>query len=97
MKTAILSLVGICTAVPALAEAQTVYVVKYGEEARITVTARPTLAEQIENAAETVCVRPDIRDLKSWSLYEACLADVRAQITEKIAALETDEVELAVR
>ena len=97
MKTAILALIGICIAAPAAAQAQTVYVVKYGESDRITVTPKPTLDRKIQTAAEAVCERPYIRDLKGWVMYNSCLTEVRSEIEEQLAEKHIDAVEVALR
>ena len=53
-------------------------------------TAEPNLEQKIETAIERACVKPFIRDLSGWKMYEACRADARAEIDAQLAGLAPD-------
>lgn len=80
-------------AVPANAQSAFVLIIGELPSAEADAPRRALTAEElIDEAVETACPRPFIRDLKGWSLYNACAATARAEaelhFAERSAAAE---------
>ena len=59
-------------------------------------TGAATLDARVENAAEKVCVRPDLRDLKGMQAFETCTAEARDAAMEQLSVANPfDGIELA--
>ena len=76
-------------AAPAFAEApveETVsVVVPYGDLDVADPAGADALTQRIDAAAEKVCSRPDIRDLKGMVAFEECKADALAGAMEQLS------------
>jgi UrcA family protein len=76
-------------ATPALADtapAETVsVVVPYGDLDVAVPAGADALTQRIDSAAEKVCHRPDIRDLKAMVAFEECKADALAGAMEQLS------------
>src|SRR5687768_3517250 len=76
---------------PAAAEEVRV-TVRYGDLDIASPAGARILASRLQNGAETACVRPEIRDLKSLAAWEACkdaaISAALAQLAQQGAAIE---------
>ena len=95
MKT-ILSAAALMFALAAPATAQTVLVLQWGSAPAARTQVDLTTEQRIELAAEAACEKPFIRNLRGQQLYDACLAEVRAEVEAALAARDAG-TELAVR
>ncbi len=69
---------------PPASEAASV-VVPYGDLDVATPAGADALTQRIDSAAEKVCHRPDIRDLKATVAFEECKADALAGAMEQLS------------
>ena len=86
-------------ATPAAAAEETVsVVVPYGDLDVAAPAGADALTQRIDAAAEKVCHRPDIRDLKGMVAFEACKADALAGAMEQLSLNQPyADIELASR
>ena len=76
-------------ATPAFAAEQTVsVVVPYGDLDVAELAGADALTQRIDAAAEKVCQRPDIRDLKAMVAWEACKTDALAGAMEQLSLVQ---------
>ena len=75
-------------ATPAFAAGETVSVtVPYADLDIAQPAGADALTRRIDSAAEKVCHRPDIRDLKAMVAFEECKADALAGAMEQLSLL----------
>ena len=86
-------------ATPAFAADETVsVVVPFGDLDVADPAGADTLTQRIDAAAEKVCHRPDIRDLKGMVAFEECKADALAGAMEQLSLNQPyADIELASR
>ena len=86
-------------ATPAFAADETVsVVVPYGDLDVADPAGADTLTQRIDAAAEKVCDRPDMRDLKAMVAFEECKADALAGAMEQLSLNQPyAEIEFASR
>ncbi|GEM_PF-1106571 len=98
MKTILFSAAAaLLVAAPASAQTFVLVVGELPTEDEETIVVTASLDEQIEDAIETACVRPFIRDLKGWQMYERCVVEARAEIDAQLAENTELPVTLALR
>ena len=71
-------------AAPAVAQ-ETQVVVTYADLDIATTAGAQALGQRLEAGVETVCDRPDIRDLKSMLAYEQCKDAAMTSVNEQLA------------
>ncbi len=100
-KSIVLSLAALAAsaafAVPAAAETATASVAVSYADLDLSVPADAAkLDQRIEAAAEDICAKPDIRDLKAMSAWQACKDGAVAGAQEQLSLLAPfDSIELA--
>ena len=67
------------------AVAQDTVAVRYGDLDLTTATGVQVLDQRLEAGVNTVCARPDIRDLKSMLAYEQCKDAAMISANEQLA------------
>jgi UrcA family protein len=76
-------------AVPAAAEApdtlESSVTVPYGDLDLTSPSDAKVLETRVENAAEKVCARPDVRNLKANQAFEVCKTDARDRAMEQLS------------
>lgn len=90
MKTIILTAVALALSAPAAAET----VVVNGQRVdakRIELPRSLTDAEILDLVADKVCEKPYVRNLVGWKLHAQCVAEVRAEATQQLAAARSSE------
>ncbi|KRA80442.1 UrcA family protein [Altererythrobacter sp. Root672] len=74
-------------ATPALA-AETEVVVTYSDLDLTDAAGAAKLEQRIDSAAEQVCGKPDIRDIKGMVAFETCKTDAKSSALEQVSVLE---------
>lgn len=74
-------------ATPALA-AETEVVVTYSDLDLTSADGAAKLEQRIDAAAETVCARPDLRDIKAMVAFEACKTEAKTNALDEVSVLE---------
>ena len=98
MKTILVSAAAaLLAAVPASAQTFPLVIGEMPSPKEQRIVVEPSLEERIEDAVDTACVRPFIRDLKGWQMYERCAVEARAVINDQLADNTEQPVTLASR
>ena len=83
-----------CLAAPAMAEGVSVNVA-YGDLDISSPAGAQVFAQRLEAGVDTACARPDLRDVKSMSVFEACKSTAVADAAQQLSrAGETPAIAL---
>ncbi|MBO9517539.1 MAG: UrcA family protein [Porphyrobacter sp.] len=74
-------------ATPALA-AETEVVVSYSDLDLTDAAGAAKLEQRVDAAAEQVCAKPDLRNIKGMVAFEACKVEAKTNALEQVSVLE---------
>ncbi|MBT2135518.1 UrcA family protein [Croceibacterium sp. LX-88] len=74
-------------ATPALAE-ETEVVVSYSDLDLTDAAGAAKLEQRVDAAAEQVCSKPDLRNIKGMVAFEACKTEAKTNALEQVSVLE---------
>ncbi len=85
IAAALLGVVAVPAAAEAPATVETSVTVPYGDLDMASATDVKVLDTRVENAAEKVCAKPDVREIKANQAFEVCKAEARDRAMEQLS------------